>query len=311
MMLTSLQKRGLSPNFWNLVSQSPEVGSTNLQEKRIDAHGDFVPFTELLPFKGFARKIYDGAETRAPTFHGIVIRKDFGEKYPEIVVAYLKALIDANDWIRKDPKAAAENVEAWTRISKEVVYIFLGPGGVHTLDPTIKKPWVDAVGDNYAILRKLNMIKELNVGAWVDDSYLRETYKELGLDYEQQLASFDTYNVTGIDQVCNAPVDNPKLAGEVWIQGGDIVPFRSPLCTLLGVTKYAAEGKKFNAVYLVDHELGIKVFADAAFYAVEQDSKKTDVVPFLLKKDAEAYATKNGGKLATYAEALNAVNIGK
>jgi sulfonate transport system substrate-binding protein len=63
--------------FWNLVSQSPEVGSTNLQEKRIDAHGDFVPFAELLPFRGFARKIFDCAETKSPTFHGVVVRKDF------------------------------------------------------------------------------------------------------------------------------------------------------------------------------------------------------------------------------------------
>jgi NitT/TauT family transport system substrate-binding protein len=34
-------------------------------------------------------------------------------------------------------------------------------------------------------------------------------------------------------------------------------------------------------------------------------------VPFLLKKDAEAYAAKNGSKLATYAEALNVINIDK
>ena len=114
MMLTSLQKRGLPPDFWNLVSQSPEVGSTNLQEKRIDAHGDFVPFAELLPFKGFARKIYDGAETKTPTFHGVVVRKDFGEKYPEIVVAYINALMEANDWMRKNPKLAAEKIEEWT-----------------------------------------------------------------------------------------------------------------------------------------------------------------------------------------------------
>ena len=39
--------------------------------------------------------------------------------------------------------------------------------------------------------------------------------------------------------------------------------------------------------------------------------KKPDVVPFLLKKDAEAYAAKNGGKLATYAEALSAINVGQ
>jgi NitT/TauT family transport system substrate-binding protein len=90
------------------------------------------------------------------------------------------------------------------------------------------------------------------------------------------------------------------------------VALSSPVCTLLGVKKYSAEGKKFNAVYLVDHQLGIKVFADAAFYSVGgQDPKKPDVVPFLLKKDAEAYAAKNGGKLATYAEVLGAINVGQ
>ena len=31
----------------------------------------------------------------------------------------------------------------------------------------------------------------------------------------------------------------------------------------------------------------------------------------LLKKDAEAHAAKNGGKVATYAEALTAINVGQ
>ena len=75
----------------------------------------------------------------------------------------------------------------------------------------------------------------------------------------------------------------------------------------MGVKKFTGQGKKLNAVYLVDHELGIKVFADAAFYSVGgEDPKKPEVVPFLLKHDAEAYASKNDGKLATYAEALSA-----
>jgi NitT/TauT family transport system substrate-binding protein len=309
MMLRALEKNGLPPDFWNLVSQSPEVGTTNLQEKRIDAHGDFVPFPELLPFRGFARKIYDGAETKSPTFHGVVIRKDFGEKYPEIVVAYIKALMEANDWMRKNPKFASEKIEEWTKINKEVVYIFLGPGGIHTLDPTIKPAWVDAVGANYAVLKKLNMIKDLNIGAWVNDSYVRQAYKELGLDYDKQLASQAGTAMTGNDPVCNLPVDKPLQAGEVWIQGGDIVPFSSPACTLMGVKKFTGAGKKLNAVYLVDHELGIKVFADAAFYSIGgSDPKKPEVVPFLLKRDAEAYAGKNGGKLATYNEALSTID---
>ena len=55
-----------------------------------------------------------------------------------------------------------------------------------------------------------------------------------------------------------------------------------------------------------------KVFADAAFYSVGgQDPAKPEVVPFLLKRDAEAYAGKNGGKLATYSEALGAIDASR
>jgi NitT/TauT family transport system substrate-binding protein len=304
MIQRALEQKGLPPDFWNLVSQSPEIGSTNLQEKRIDAHADFVPFAELLPFRGFARKIYDGAETKTPTFHGVVVRKDFAEKYPEIVVAYIEALMEANDWMRKNPKLGAEKVEEWTKINKEVVYIFLGPGGIHTLDPTIKPAWVDAIGANYAVLKKLNMIKDLNIKAWVNDSYVRQAYKDLGLDYEKQLATMTGYDVTGTLQT------KPLESGQVWIEGGDIEPFSSPACTLMGVKKFTGQGRKLNAVYLVDHALGIKVFADAAFYSVGgPDPKKPEVVPFLLKRDAEAYANKNGGKLATYSEALSSIGI--
>jgi NitT/TauT family transport system substrate-binding protein len=312
MMLAALQSRGLPTDFWNLVSQSPEVGTTNLQEKRIDAHGDFVPFAELLPFRGFARKIFDGAETKHPTFHGVVVRKDFAEKYPEIVVAYIEALMEANDWLRKDPKLAAEKIEEWTKINKEVAYIFLGPGGIHTLDPTIKPQWVDAIRFDYGVLQKLNMIKPLNVDAWVNDTYVRQAYKDLGLDYDKQLQSMAGYDVTGNDPVCNVAVTKPREAGQIWVDGGDIVTFSSPVCTLKGVKKFTAEGKKLDAVYLVDHELGIKVFADAAFYASGgSDPKRPEIVPFLLKRDAEAYAAKNGGKLTTYAEVLGAIDAGQ
>jgi NitT/TauT family transport system substrate-binding protein len=307
MMLRALQLRGLAPSYWNLVSQSPEIGSTNLQEKRIDAHGDFVPFGELLPFRGIGRKIYDGAETKHPTFHGVVIRKDFGEKYPEIVVAYIKSLIQANDWVRKDPRAASEKVEAWTKIDKEVAYIFLGPGGVHTLDPTIKPQWLDALKVDYSVLKQLNLIKDLNLSTWVNDKYVRQAYRDLGLDYEAQLKTLAGYRVEGNDPVCNVPVRTPSEAGQIWVKGGDVVPFSSAACTLAGVKRFTAEGKKIGAVYVSDKALGIKLFADAAFYTIGTDAKRPEVVPFLLKRDAEQHARQSGGKVATYAEALNAI----
>lgn len=305
MMLQAMQERGWPDSFWNLVSQSPEVGTTNLQEKKIDGHGDFVPFAELLPHRGFARKIFDGAQTKIPTFHGVVVRKDFAEKYPEAVVAYVKALMEANDWVRKDPKAAAQKIEQWTKIEKEVAYIFLGPGGIHTLDPTIKPRWIDTIKTAHGVLGKLGRVKEFNVEAWVDERYVRQAFKERGQDYEAQKQTLANYDIEGKDPVCKVAVTRPKDAGEIWLADGEIVPTSSPACTLAGIRQYEAAGRKVATAYVFDKALGIKVFADKAFYAVDtRDAKNPQAVPFLLKKDAEAAAAQSGGRLATYAEAL-------
>jgi NitT/TauT family transport system substrate-binding protein len=50
------------------------------------------------------------------------------------------------------------------------------------------------------------------------------------------------------------------------------------------------------------------LFADQAFYAVAGN----DIAPFLLKKDAEAHAAKNNGKVLGFEEAVkSAVGGGK
>jgi NitT/TauT family transport system substrate-binding protein len=309
MMLQALSRRNLKPDFWELVSQSPEIGSTNLQEKRIDAHGDFVPFAELLPYRGIARKIYDGAETKHPTFHGVVARKDFGQQYPEVVVAYIQAMLDANAWVRENPRCAAEQIEGWTKINKEVVYMFLGPSGVHTLDPTIKAQWVAALNVDYATLQGLGMIKPLNLEAWVNDRYVKAAFTSLGLDYEKQRGSLSGYSIQGDDPICKTPIKDPSQAGEVWLKAGDIVAFSSAACTLKAVKHYGAAKQDVGAVYVIDRALGIKLFADSAYYTLSRkDPRRTEVVPYLLKRDAQHAAAQSGGKVVTYAEALAATS---
>src|SRR5246500_58754 len=266
MVLKAMQDRGLPPDYFQLVSQTPEVGSTNLQEKKIDAHADFVPFAELLPFRGFARKIFDGVGTNLPTFHGVVVRTDFAEKYPEVVVAYIKAIVAANEWFRADPKLAAEKIQEWTGINKEVVYIFLGPGGNMTLDPTIKPFLIDAAAQDVKVLQNLGRMKEFDVTKWVDDSYVRKAFAELKLDYDAQLKSLANYEVAGEDTFCNKPIADPRNAGEVWVEGEGIAPFSSAACTLGAYSSLKAKGKKINVAYVFDTARGIKLFADQAYY---------------------------------------------
>jgi NitT/TauT family transport system substrate-binding protein len=308
MVLKAMQDRGWPADYFQLVSQSPEVGSTNLQEKKIDAHADFVPFAELLPFRGFARKIFDGVETNLPTWHGVVVRTDFAEKYPEVVVAYVKAIVAANEWLRADPQLAAEKIQEWTGINKEVVYIFLGPSGNMTTDPTIKPALIDAAATDVKVLQNLGRMKEFDTKKWVDDSYIRKAYAELKLDYDAQLKSTKNYEISGEDKFCKKPVTDPRKAGEIWVDGEKIEPYSSASCTLGAYAGIKAKGKKINVAYVFDTSRGIKLFADQAFFAVAAD--KSEIAPFLLKKDAEAYATKIKGKVLGFDEALKSVVSG-
>jgi NitT/TauT family transport system substrate-binding protein len=310
MVLQALQSRGLPPDFFSLVSQSPEVGTTNLQERKIDAHADFVPFADLLPYRGFARKIFDGVQTNVPTFHGVIVRKDFAEKYPEVVVAYIAALMEANAWLKADPVRAATKIEEWTKVEKEVAYLYLGPGGIHTLDPTIKPRWLDTIKIGHGVLTSLNRVKPLDIGAWVNETYVLEAFKQAKLNYAAQKQTLGGFDIAGTDKLCKTTIANPKEAGEVWVDGAGVEPHSSPLCTLGAIAKLEAAGRKVRVAYLIDKSLGIKVFADKAFYAVNaSDAKKPVIVPFLLKKDAEDHAAQIGGRLATYAEALAAASV--
>ena len=308
MLLKAMQDRGWPTDYMQLVNQSPEVGSTNLQEQKIDAHADFVPFAELLPFRGFARKIFDGAETNLPTWHGVVVRTDFAQQYPEVVVAYIKAIIAANKWVRSNPQMAAEKIEQWTGINKEVVYIFLGPGGDMTLDPTIKPQLIAAAAQDVKVLQNLGRMQEFDVKAWADDSYIRKAYGELGLDYDAEIKKTDNYEVAGDDQFCKKPITAPRKAGEVWVDGEGIKPFSSAACALGAYADFVAKGKKVDVAYVFDTSRGIKLFADQAFYAT--GSGKNTIAPFLLKKDAESFASQNGGKVLSFSEALKAASSG-
>jgi NitT/TauT family transport system substrate-binding protein len=305
MLLRAMRDRGWSENFWELSSQSPEIGATSIQEKRVDGHANFVPFAELMPYRGFARKIFDGVETKFPTMHGVIVRTDFAEKYPEVVVAYLKALIEANDWIRRNPVQASQRIEEWTKIEKEVAYMFLGPSGLHTLDPTLKPKVLTALTGAHETLVAQGRLKQFSLEQFVNDRYIRQAFQEMGLDYDKQLASFGNTEIGGTDPLCGAPIKDPRMGGEVWLEGGALTAYSSTLCTLAAIRAADAKKQAVGVAFVFDRTFGLKLFASAAFYSVTAKSpRQPEIVPFLLRRDAEQHAAKTGGKLASYAEAL-------
>lgn len=302
MLLKALKQAGINPDKdVKLISQSPEVGGSSLRTGQIDAHADFVPFGELFPFRGFAKKIFDGAQTGIPTLHGIVVRSDFAQDHPEIVVAYLKAVLEANQMFREKPEELAAQIEEWSGVEKEVVYMFLGPSGLQSLDPTVRAVQVNALKNSIATLTSLGKIeKPVNpdeVVNWIDENYLKQAMNELGLKYEEVVAAGEDFQISGKDALTGEPIQDPKMAAQYWVQGEDTVTtFASVSNMLKALAKLQADGKTADAMFVHDLNNGWKLFAENSYFVTQGD----EVAAFLLESDAQAFAAKTGGQVTAF-----------
>ena len=292
MLLKAMQDNKIDPNAYGLKNQSPAVGAANIAAKKIDAHADFCPWSELMEFRGTGRKIYDGSETGVPYLHGVVARQDFIEQYPEVAVAFIKAIYAAGDWIREDPVRAVDMMEKWTGVEKEVLYIYFSKGGHLTLDPTIKSEWVDALKLNHGVLEKEKAIPPLDFKEWITEDYLKTAYKELGKDY-------------GAEQgvMVDPAVSNANLPMEIWHSREGISDYASIPEFLKAVDAFRQTGAKLNATYVYDKKTGLKLFGKTAFFVKDNEG----FVTFLRKPDADAYAKKKGGEVMDLEAALATV----
>ncbi|MDE2051233.1 MAG: ABC transporter substrate-binding protein [Gammaproteobacteria bacterium] len=291
MLLKALQDAHMNGEV-NIVSQSPSVGAANIAADKIAAHADFCPWSELMEYRGSGRMIYNGVQTGVPYLHGVVVRKDFAAKYPEVVVAFIKAMIAGDRWVEADPVRAVTAMQSWTGMPKEVLYLYYSKGGVLTLDPTIKPYFVKTLEFDYQVLRKGKNIPSLDFAKWVDDRFVREACKEMGLDYDRLVA------VTVDPESANR-----GLPDEVWIDGRGIEDFADPAAMLEGVAVLMKAGRKIDATYVYDAATGVKIFGKSAYYVRSASGALT---AFMLEPDAMAFSKRTGGTLLSYAQALSA-----
>ena len=289
MLLKGMQDTGFSGKDYMLKNQSPAVGAANIAAGKIDAHADFCPWSELMEFRGTGRKIYDGSETGVPYLHGVVVRQDFADKYPEVATAFVKAVYDAGDWIREDPIRAVDSIEKWTGVEKEVLYIYFSEGGHLTLDPTIKSEWVDALAFNHGVLVQEKSIPPLDFNEWITEEYVEAAYQDLGKDYQKEKAS-----------MVDAAIDNADRPMEIWHSREGISAHKTIAEFLAAVEVFRKTGAKLNATYVYDKETGLKLFGKTAFYVKTKKGFST----FLRKPDADDFASKNSGMVFDYEAAL-------
>jgi NitT/TauT family transport system substrate-binding protein len=284
-----------------IVTQTPEVGGSALKSGQIDAHANFVPFGELFPFRGFARKILDGSSTGVPTTHGIQVRSDFADKHPEIVVAYLKAALEGDRLLRENPEDLAQRYEKWTGIEAEVFYAFHGPHGIQTRDYTFKPEVLNAIGSAAKTLKILKKTShDINVADFVEDKYIRQAAKEFGADYDARLKDYAPVPFEGKDFITGEEVLDVTKAGQIWVDDEKKVRlYKDVPGTFVALDQLEKEGRTVRVAFVHDRESGLKLFADKVWYI----RTGNDIAAFLEKSRAEKWAQANNGKLLTYAEA--------
>ncbi|GHT89646.1 hypothetical protein AGMMS49545_00440 [Betaproteobacteria bacterium] len=301
MILRALKSQGLDPERdVNLVSQSPEVGGSSLQSHKIDAHADFVPFAELFPYRGFARKIYDGSQANSPTFHGTLVSADYAKKYPEVVIAFLRAAIEADRLLTEEPEKYSELIAKVTGIESEVNYLFHGPLGLQKRDFTFKPEYRAALT---TAIETLSLLKRndvpLTADELVDDRYLREAFRLSKLDYDKALKSYGKQPLAGKNAQNGAVITDVKRVTQVWVEGeAKIRHYVSPESALFAVREAEKAGRKIRVVFVHDEETGLKLLANLAWFVRNPDGR---IHAYLEKAAATKAAQKENGAVLNFA----------
>jgi NitT/TauT family transport system substrate-binding protein len=135
-------------------------------------------------------------------------------------------------------------------------------------------------------------VKAEDLTKLADDSYLKQAAKELGINFDEMVASAENFPITGADAETKQAITEPKLAAQVWVKGEDKVRnFASIKNMVTALGKIKTEGKDVGkAVFVHDFNKGWKLIAENAFFVKKGD----DIAAFLTEKDAQAYAASQG-----------------
>lgn len=285
----ALSRAGIDPKAGaEFVNQPPQVGASALDSGQVQALSQFVAWPGLLVFQDKAKLLYDGAELNVPTFHGVVARRDYTSKHPEVLDAFLQAQLDATEFIHDKPLEAAKIVADGSGLPQEVVYLYNGPGGT-SFDTTLKPSLIEAFKGDVPYLKSIGDFADLDIDRFVDNGPIQKAFAERGAqNYDQALAA--TTNPT------------PGTGIEVWLDGQDATQSFATATELLRAVKSAgAEGKKVRSAYVIDAELGTRWYADKAIWVRDGDT----YLPFTTAAASQRYlAAHPSGATVSYDQAV-------
>ena len=192
-LLSALKLEGLSDQDVKIVDLKPADIIAAWQRGDIDAAYTWQPNLSKLLVDG--KKLIsskDLATKGAPTSNINIVRKEFGEKYPQIVSLYIKELIRAQNEFKTNPNTAGDkwaqalqidkteaikqaNEIVWLTPEEELSSKYLGPSSKKGDFAKSLKAVGDFLVDQKALTTKLDVPK---YGQAINSKYLEDALKK-------------------------------------------------------------------------------------------------------------------------------------
>ncbi|MBW4444515.1 MAG: LysR family transcriptional regulator [Plectolyngbya sp. WJT66-NPBG17] len=141
-----------------------------------DGYAHFAPFHEIAYRQGRFRYL-EGDENILPAFHGVVVSATLAEQYPEVVIAYLKALTAAQYWYATTPSALSL-ISQWTDLDPEIVSRILSscgssqPGRFFS-EVMIRPDWIEQHIRQLGQIPGNEMVQNINLDRWIQPEFLQ------------------------------------------------------------------------------------------------------------------------------------------
>ncbi|MNN07810.1 hypothetical protein D3C81_1206450 [compost metagenome] len=153
--------------------------------------------------------------------------------------------------------------------------------------------------DTLKLLKKAD--RGLDLNTFIDDQYIRAAFKASNLDYSAQLASYGQAPLKAVDAASGQAITDFSHVAEIWVRGEPKVrQYASAQAAFAALASLKQEGRSIRAVYAQASDSGIKLLADQAWFATDG---KGQLSAFLLKGQAQQFATAQGGKVLDFTDA--------
>ncbi|MEL6776758.1 MAG: LysR substrate-binding domain-containing protein [Cyanobacteria bacterium J06597_16] len=176
MMMRSLARADLLPEVTLTSIDNLSIHRLTPRDNQADGYAYFAPLHDIASHKGKFRRLLEDDAQKLPTFHGIVVREAFAEAHPDIVIAYLKALIAAQYWYETTPSALSL-VSNWVRLDPEIVaktldYQRSGAVGLFFPETQIRTDWVADHIEQLSTISGNEALGKLNLEDWIQPELL-------------------------------------------------------------------------------------------------------------------------------------------